>query len=251
MNRQALRVSQKVHQAWISAIDNMKHMSHASIVRPQIPDEIFRLDKDVPEDVIKFEIQPVVFMVPERANDKAANLFIVMSGWLSFYAIGDRNDSIKTRDFGTRVAYFRRKDDQLEHIYGAHYDMDVSGRGHPVFHAQVGSQMEIGNNIETQFRIDDERVDYLAKVSRSIRTPTAQMDVFSVFAQICADHLMWEDSAEEVERAFDRTRSVCSFFVGAAHRLAFLQEREVIECYRSVHWYERQMNGRDARGRGV
>ena len=250
MNRETLRVARKVHQAWINAIESMKRMNQASIVRPQIPDQIFTLDRDVPADVIKFEIQPVVFRVPERANDKAANLFIVISGWLSFEATGRREECIKTRDFGTKVGYFRRKGDQLEHIYGAHYDMDVAGKGHPVFHAQVGSQMEIGESIETQFRIDDVRVDYLAKVSSSIRTPTAQMDVFSVFAQICADHLMREDSAKEVERAFERTRSVCGFFVGAAHRFAFLQEREVIECYRSLHWYERDENGRDARGRG-
>ncbi len=223
----------------------MRRMNHASMVRPQMPADIFTICRDAPENVIKFDIQPVVFNVPERANDRSANLFIVVSGWLSFDATGARDESIKTMDFGTKVAYFRRKADRLEHIYGVHYDMDVASRGHPVFHAQLRSQMDVGNNIQQKFRIEDERVDNLEKVSRTVRTPTAQMDLFSVFTQICADHLMWERSAPEVERAFEQTRKVCSFFIGAAHRLAFLREQSVIECYRSVHWYGSMENGLD------
>ena len=243
MNREGLRVMRRVHEAWLEAIDSMKRMNRSSIVRPQTPAEIFSIDGSVPEDVIKFEVLPIVVNVPERANDSAANLYIVMDGWLSFEVSGDQGESIRTRDFGTRVAYFRRSRDQLEHIYGVHYDMDICGKGHPVFHAQIGSQFEFGSNIEDRFRISDERVDHLNKICRSIRTPTAQMDVFSVFTQICADHLMWRDSGAEVEQAFERTCRVCGFFVGAAHRLAYLQDRDVVECYRSVHWYGPRKNG--------
>ena len=248
MNHKAHRVRRKVHESWTGAIDSMRLMNQASIVRPQEPGQIFTMSADAPDDVIKFDIQPVVFNVPERANDRAANLYIVISGWLSFEATGERDQSIKTRDFGTKVAYFRRSADCLEHIYGVHYDMDVASRGHPVFHAQVRSQMDVGDNIQQHFRINDKRVDNLRNVSRGIRTPTAQMDLFSVLTQICADHLMWERSAAEVERAFEQTRRVCSFFVGAAHRLAFLREKRVVECYRSVHWYSSMENGRGGEG---
>jgi hypothetical protein len=64
------------------------------------------------------------------------------------------------------------------------------------------------------------------------------MDVFSVFTQICADHLVYAKSSQEVKDAFDALRSSCNFFYGAAHRLTYLNSLPASSCYRSTHWYE-------------
>ena len=237
MSGQVWRVQRQVHDAWIGAVDAMKMMSRASSVRPEIPSLVFKIDQEVPLDVIKLRVTPVVFNVPERANSKGANLYIVATGWLTFEATEKTATPLKTRDFGTKVAYFLQKENKLEHVYGVHYDMDDGGKGHPIFHAHIRSQIDIGRHIETQFNVEDETIDQLGKVMRSVRTPTAQMDLFSVLTQICADHLIWNHSSREVKRAFDRTRKICNFFVGAAHRVPFLHEKRAIGCYRATHWY--------------
>lgn len=232
------RVEQRVHQAWNGAIDGMKSMSQAIIVKPEVPNLVFRRARSNVQGVVKLSVGPVVFNVPERANHGRANLYIVVTGWLSLYAQRRENGrTMRTNDFGTRVAYFRLKDHKLWHVFGAHYDFDTNSKGHPVFHMQVGPQMEIGQKIGEHFGRLEERVNELGKIARTVRTPTAQMDFFSVFTQICADHLLWRNSPPDVHRAFERTRESCNFFVGAAHKLAFLRERTASECYRSIHWY--------------
>ena len=243
MRLEGWRVQLKVHEAWTAAVENMKRMNQASTVRPEMPDEVFSLNPDASNNVLRFTVKPVVFNVPERANWGIANLYIVVKGWLHFEAEGDETDTITTSDFGTKIAYFRKKNESLEHIYGAHYDLDTRGKGHPVFHAQHGSQIDIGDNIVSRFGVDVERVDCIGKLCAGIRTPTGQMDLFSVFAQICADHLMGEHPSSEVERAFEQTRKVCDFFYGAAHRFGFLQESRITKCYRTLHWYGPQPVG--------
>ncbi len=237
MNQHAFRVEQKVHSAWNGVLDGLKQMNQASTVRPEVPSMVFKVDQCAPDDVVKLLVGPVVFNIPERANGQAANLFIVIKGWLTFEGPDFGNTPFKTGNFGTNVAYFRLKDSRLEHVFGAHYDMDEMRNGHPVFHAQFSSQINIGSSIKELFNRSDELVDHLEKILNRVRTPTAQMDVFSVFTQICADHLMWEQSAPEVQRAFEQTRSSCNFIVGAAHRLAYLNSKPAIGCYRSTHWY--------------
>ena len=243
MNREGHRVVRKVHEAWNATLESMKRMSSAIAVRPQVPDEIFTPVQDASNGVINFQIAPIVFNVPERANTGRADLYIVVSGELSLNATSTDSQTIRTIDFGTRVGYFRRKGEYLEHIYGVHYDMDECSKGHPVFHSQLGPQMCFGGEITQRYRIDFERVNCIKKLCKGIRTPTAQMDLFSVFTQICADHLLWKNSPEKVELEFEKTRKICGFFSGAAHRLSFLQGESVTECYRSIHWYGHPANG--------
>ena len=166
-------------------------------------------------------VGPVVFQVPERPN-RTPNLFIVVSGELSFERPNPKSAPLRTKDFATRVAYFRSKPGRLEHVYGAHYDMDEQVRRHPVFHAQFRPYEQFAQCIQTLFHRDDEIDGYLCNVLRNVRIPTAQMDVFSVLTQICADHLIDEQSTSEVTDAFQRMRIACNFFEGAARRVAFL-----------------------------
>jgi hypothetical protein len=126
----------------------------------------------------------------------------------------------------------------LEHIYGAHYDIDEKTPGHPVFHSQISPKMELLEHVKEQFRKEsDSKEDRVKFLLRNVRTPSAQMDVFSVIAQVCADHLMHAKSSIEVRKAFTKMRTECDFFVGAAYRMEFLNADIPRTCYRSTHWY--------------
>jgi hypothetical protein len=132
------------------------------------------------------------------------------------------------------------KGDQLSHVYGAHYDMDEVLPGHPVFHSQMTSQMSYLSTITDLFHQSYAKCDDLAAgLLANVRTPTAQMDAFSVITQIGADHLLSERSAVEVLTAFQTLRAACDFFVGAGGRLPYLNAEGPSRCYRSTHWYER------------
>ena len=242
MNQTSQRVVRKVHEKWTDAVHSMRRMSSKVFIQPEGPHEVFPTVRDELNGVVNIEVAPTVFYVPERANARKANLYIVVSGQLSFVVDLNDSHSIRTTDFGTRVGYFRNKENCLEHIFGVHYDMDVSSKGHPVFHSQLGSLIEYGSSIEQRYGDNKEMVDCIEKVCKGIRIPTAQMDFFSVFVQICADHLLWRDSHEKVEQEFERTREICSFFTGSGHRISFLEGKSVIECFRSVHWYEQQVS---------
>ena len=235
MNRNAWRVRQQVEKAWEDAILGMKKMNSASAVLPSQPSKIFA-DDDAPQDVVKLNVGPVVFHVPERP-DRPPNLFIVVRGWLSFEGPDFKSRPLITRDFATRVAYFRSKPQQLEHVYGAHYDMNEQDGRHPVFHAQFGSYAECATHIKTLFKRVDAIDDCVGHVLRNVRIPTAQMDVFSVLTQICADHLLGETPAHEVSDGFQNMRAAGSFLMGAAHRMAFLGTGSAVRCYRATHWY--------------
>jgi hypothetical protein len=115
--------------------------------------------------------------------------------------------------------------------------MDEVKSGHPVFHVQFGSQLSFGESVKNVFRIEDDIIDCIGNILGTVRIPSAQMDVFSIITQICADHLMGENSGPEVKRAFRKIREECDFLVGAAHRMQFLNEQPAIGCYRSTHWY--------------
>ena len=122
-------------------------------------------------------------------------------------------------------------------MYGAHYDIDESKPGHPVFHSQISPQMSLMDDIKELFRKEWGGEDRVRQVLSNVRTPSAQMDVFSVIAQIFADHLMHGGSAQEVQDAFTKMRKACDFFKGAAHRMNYLNSAIAPHCYRSTHWY--------------
>ena len=197
------------------------------------------MDESAPRDIAKLDCGPVVFDLWERAYSNNV-IFVVVEGSICVQEGSRGNGSLETMGFGTKVGYFRFKHDRLEHVYGVHYDMDERGEGHPVFHAQLGPAKNMASAIHDQFHLDTKLCDHVGPILRNVRTPTAQMDFFSVFTQLCADHLMsigQTDSDPQVAVAFDRVRSACRFLQGAAHRLTYLNSGIAPNCYRSSHWY--------------
>ena len=219
----------------------MKKMNQAIEVRPSKSDQVIRVDETVTNGVVKFDCGPAVFKLCEKAN-RIPNMYVVVEGSICVRKSGAANGSFETMSFRTKVGYFRSKGDRLEHVYGAHYDMDERGDGHPVFHAQLGPEEDLAAAIREQFHLDAkiEVVDHVGTILRNVRTPSAQMDFFSVFTQLCADHLMSANPAgshRKVTEAFDRVRKACDCLLGAAHRLVYLNDGKAPKCYRSSHWY--------------
>lgn len=236
MNRDANHVFSQVRIVWENLIVAMQKMSQPSTVRPSTAHDVFQLDQTAPDDEVKFNFGPVVFNVPERVG-RGHNLFVVVKGWLSFGDCDMRVAPLRTKSFGTKVGYFRRKQNVLEHVYGVHYDLDESLPGHPVFHAQVSSQIELGQEVQSLYHLEMIPTDLFKPKLRNIRIPTAQMDVFSTIIQICADHLVDQGADQSAHDAFSAIRVEDGFFVGAAHRMAYLNGPPANTCYRSAHWY--------------
>ena len=237
MNRDAWRVLREVETAWSQAMHHLRQISQSSVVRPQTPTEIFALDANAADDIVKLSIRPIVFHVNERPSRARPNLFIVVKGWMTFDGPDFKTSPFRTKDFGTEVAYFRVKQDRLEHIFGAHYDMDDNDYRHPVFHAQLASRTESSEHVRSLFSQDREVTDNMNKVFRAVRIPTAQMDVFSVLIQVCADHLIGQQPAPSTTSAFEDLKSASSFFVGAGNRFEYLHSAPAPNCYRATHWY--------------
>jgi hypothetical protein len=227
-----------IHTAWQGALSAIRQMRPSCSVRPTSAPDIFKVDGD--SALPKFNIGPVVFNVPERANYLVSNLYVVVRGWIVFGAPLAAGAPRITMQFGTQVGYFRMKNNQLSHVYGIHYDMDERLPGHPVFHAQLATQVKLAPAVMDNFRIPvDPNFDWSAGLLRTVRTPTAQMDAFSVITQIGADHLLGESASQENLKGFARLRAACDFFLGAGARLDYLNSLPASHCYRSTHWYAR------------
>jgi hypothetical protein len=208
-------------------------------VKPTDGHAIFHVRSAVGSPVVAFEIRPVVFSLPERGyHHESRELFVVVKGDLSF----SRQDFVDTgklvtKTFGTQVAYFRRASHALIHVYGAHYDFAVDELGHPAFHAQMRSFQELSSHVLAQYGYDGEVDDLVKGVLKTVRTPTAQLDAFSLFVQICADHLLYDQSGPEAKAAFNSLLEKSKFCQGAAGQLPRLATEEARHCYRARHWY--------------
>lgn len=234
MNRSQNFVFSKLRTSWEAATTSMKQVYQFCAYQPQDIYSIFRPSDDLAAGV-KFNIGPVVFSLPERLG-KSHQLYIAVEGWLSFEEADLRTEPLKTKAFGTKVSYFKARGVNLEHVFGAHYDLDEHMPGHPVFHAQLQSLPEMADHVKEHFRLDGEVTNQFKPQVRNIRIPCAQMDVFATLLQICADHLVVE-GATDAAKAFVEVREKSNFFMGAAYRLPYLNQHIASNCYRSWHWY--------------
>ena len=249
MNRDHWRVQQKVDAAWQAVVSGMQTMYPASVIRPAQLAEAFELDRTAEDDQVKFNIKPIVLNVPERATRQDANLYVAIAGWLSFEGPDFQASPMKTKTFGTQVAYFRSKVGALEHVYGAHYDIDEGAPGHPVFHAQVSPKADMVTSVNERFGKSYQNVVNLVDgMLGNVRTPSAQMDVFAFMLQICADHLIHSKSPPNVIEAFNKMCVACEFFLGAAYRNPSLNQAPASLCYRAMHWYARAEGQQQASG---
>lgn len=236
-NRETWSIQRELSTAWQGIRSSITKMRPSTVIQPGTAADVFKPDSGSEE--AKFNIGPIVFNVPERANDSVSKLYIVVQGWITFGPPLVAHQRRTTLEFGTQVGYFRRKGDQLAHVYGIHYDMDEKLPGHPVFHAQMSTQAKLAPTVEqyTSLKLDSD-LDWSRGLLRNVRTPTAQMDTFSVITQIGADHLLSESSGDEVRAAFIKLRGACDFFLGAGARIGYLNTLPATHCYRSTHWYE-------------
>lgn len=236
MTKNALTVENRARAAWDKAVVCLTKIRQSSVVRPT-GSEIFKVTTNEDDQEIKLSANPIVFKVSERPGNPVPNLYIVVEGWITFADQAGQIASFQTTDFGTKVAYFRHKNNRFNHIFGVHYDMDKRDYRHPVFHAQLNSFTSYINHVEDLFPQECQLDDSMGGVLRSVRIPTAQMDVFSVLIQICADHLIGQQPAPATTTAFESMRSAASFFIGAGSMINYLSNPPAASCFRSYHWY--------------
>jgi hypothetical protein len=229
---------QQLVQQWDEAAGALARMGPGASVLPVDGWSIIQGVPSSSDDLVKFEMSPVVFNVPERGNHSNTALFVVAEGWLELRRDAFRHDrSLLTHAFATRAGYFRWNGRELEHVYGAHYDVALDELGHPTFHSQMRSFRELSDHIRTQYQIDSPVVDRIDRVLRNVRLPTAQMDFFSFILQVFADHLLIKNSSDEERAAFNTLLKKSESLKGAAGRSSRLTAEIARSCYRSLHWY--------------
>jgi hypothetical protein len=186
-----------------------------------------------------FDLQPVLVNVPERATDTSSDLFVVVKGRLSIdRAHFEAEGKIRTLNFATQVGYFRLKGGVLKHVFGAHYDFSESEVGHPVFHAQMRSFVQFSEVIKERYGLEEVVVDDgINGILKTVRLPSAQMDVFSFFLQLVADHLLSKDSSGDDRVRFLELLDKSKFIQGVGSVVSRLQVPPANFCYRAVHWY--------------
>jgi hypothetical protein len=206
-------------------------------IQPSDLNEVLRFSERQDDQAVAFDLEPVVVKVPETRK-ASRELFVVIRGRLAFRRRDfTEHDEFVTNSFATQVGYFVRDGRSLRHAFGVHYDFSPSQLAHPAFHAQLRSFLEFADSVQSLYRFEAQSVDDVTGILPSVRVPTAQMDVFSVFLQVCADHLLHSNSSREDRQAFDTLLERAAFCVGAAWRVGRLMTDEAAKCYRSRHWY--------------
>jgi hypothetical protein len=207
-------------------------------LRPTDGEEIFSLiDYPKVAGQIGFNVKSVVFNLPERANG-SPDLFVVVHGRLYFDEDSIRLNLLRTSNFATEAAYFKKKSDELIHVYGAHCDFAQDVSGHPAFHVQMRSFAGQFDQVAKYFNMTDVASrDLMGGVLRNVRLPSAQIDFFSLVLQLCADHLIDENSGAEELMAFSDLMKASAEIHGAAYLVPQLSNPSAQACLRANHWY--------------
>ena len=214
----------------------LRRLKSFASVKPDDGWSIFKVSK-VCGNRVEFDLAPVVFNLPERHDHTTPNLYVVMRGKLCIAPDDSDEGLLVTRSFASEVGYFLQRMRQVQHLYGAHYDFVLEDPRHPVFHAQLKSFCEMFEFVRNQFHIEGEPEDFVKGMLSGVRVPCAQMDIFSLFLQVCADHLMGSGVGPEERRAFGELLRVNEFLKGAAWQASRLSSDAAVSCYRAMHWY--------------
>lgn len=194
-------------------------------------------EKTFDEQAIKLVVKPVAFRLKERASSRRAEMLVVVTGEVHFSIDADRGSPLSWH-FESEVAYFKKQGRFADHVFGVHYDSDVRTVGHPIFHAQFKS---MAGALHTANLLLNEnltlRSDQMVGVEGKIRVPTAQMDPFSVFLQLVADHLLNVNTRDEEMETFEDVRAALSFFRTDPARASRLEQARRLNCFRASHWY--------------
>jgi len=231
------RIQRALIAQWVNLKACIARLNSNVLVREQ---DTFRPSNST-ETQSCFDVTPVLFQLPERANDTSSDLFVVVRGMLSL----DRRHfqltkQLRTTSFSTEAGYFRLTGGgkRMQHVYGAHYDFAGNELGHPVFHVQIRSFAKFREEIEKYYPQDDvDFEDSMKNVLKTVRLPSAQMDAFSVFLQLVADHLIWKNSRQDELQQFCELLAQSKSIQGAGFVIDRLQRPPACECYRAAHWY--------------
>jgi hypothetical protein len=241
VDREGNGILRRLVSNWDHLKAELERLHSTAEVRPADGYMLFRQVEAASPDLASFVLSPVVFNLPERADDTSTDLFVVVEGRISFEReTFSKRGTLATHDFGTKVAYFRRSLRSLDHVFGGHYDFSRSELGHPVFHGQLRSYPGLAESVKAYYSIDQAVIinDCVKGLLRTVRVPTAQMDVFSLFVQLCADHLLYINSGPEEKAAFNSLLRGSAFCQGAAFQVPRLETEEACTCYRARHWYD-------------
>jgi hypothetical protein len=223
---------------WTHVIAAIPKLYASADIQPSDLNAVLRISEvQTDSEAVGFELEPVVVKVPDTRK-ASRELFVVIRGRFAFHR-GEftENDRFVTSSFSTEVGYFVRDGKSLVHVFGIHYDFSPREFAHPAFHAQLRSFAALAPSVQSLYKFEAQLTDEVTKILRDVRVPTAQMDVFSVFLQVCADHLLHSTSSPEERAAFDTLLEHAAFCVGAAWRIDRLVTAEAGHCYRSRHWY--------------
>lgn len=238
MDPQAWKIVALLVRQWDLISGVLAKLNQVATVRPSDGYRVFSARQDKESELVNIDFGPVVFNLPEKATHAIPNLFVVLDGKLGIRRdVFDAEKQLVTDTFATRAAYFRQKTkDCVEHVWGTHYDFALDTFGHPVFHSQLRSYGELSSVASEQYGMSGELVDLVKGMLQGVRVPTAQMDVFSVALQLCADHLLFADSGESERSAFNDLARI-AIIRGAGYRVGRLATKAAWSCYRSRHWY--------------
>jgi hypothetical protein len=238
LDREAAIVLRRFSERWEDFLTELARLNGAAEVRPSDSVAIFKIHPTSPPHPVKVELAPIVFNLPERAGNLSIDLFVVIHGLLAVERSTVATATImKTDTFATKVGYFRRTPSFLTHVFGAHYDFAPNDLGHPAFHGQFKSFCALSSHIRTHYKVTKPDKDLVDGILKNVRVPTAQMDFFSLFVQLCADHLMFNRSGPDEKTAFNSLLRVSTFCQGAAYQLPRLTDVVAGQCYRARHWY--------------
>ena len=238
MNKSTARIQQELVNQWDGVKELLGRIAPSAIVSPADGWSIFHPMPSDTDGYAAFDIQPVVFNLPERADDQRLNLFVVVRGRLKLDRQTAEGDAtLATHGFSTEVGYFRKKADKLIHVYGSHYDFSINEIGHPVFHAQMKSFNDFSKYVINEFQFVGAMEDSVQGILKTVRIPTAQMDFFSLILQLIADHLLYYRSDDEQKAAFASLVINNKFLQGAAFQFSRLTTQSASNCYRANHWY--------------
>ena len=238
VNSENFSILKRLVEQWNAVRSEIRRMHQGVQIRPDDINSLLRPIDGTDPNVAYFQLHPVVFNLPERATYADTDLFVVIEGLLSYRRPEFREDKrLLTDSFATHAAYFRRTRDALLHVFGVHYDYSRDDIGHPAFHGQMKSFVDFGELVKQEYRLDLQVQDSIKGVLNRVRVPTAQMDVFSVFLQMCADHLLHNGSSTDEVSAFSALLAKSHFCIGAAFQLPRLGTDEARTCYRARHWY--------------
>lgn len=132
----------------------------------------------------------------------------------------------------------RSRKEAMEFADAYIFDMDLRGFvGHPVFHAQRDCTFA-SVRFRQEGQLVDQKIEPAARIGiKTIRIPTAQMDLFSTCVMLIADHLV--DHSDRTARGHFRAfnERIADIWRHAPDRTPRFDPPREASDFRSSHWY--------------